>query len=103
MNTFWIMLGCLGPLFLLAGVARVWRWRLDRRKERVPVSEQLLRPAGESLRKKVEELQDELSEKLAFLLAVPLACAVTGLAVQNRDSRTWWGVGSLGAVVTLWL
>lgn len=98
-----ICLGCLLPLFALLGAVGIWRWKIARRKERVPVSERLLRPAGESVRKRVEELQEQLSEGLAFMLVVPLGCVVGVLGGANRGPDAWWAVGGMGALVALGL
>ena len=48
------------------------RWRIDRRMERSPVSEKLLRPAGESLRVKVDELNTKLDEAVFQQVAAPM-------------------------------
>jgi len=49
--------GCIPALILLAAVY-IDRWRRKQRGERQPLSEKLLRPAGYSLQRKIENLND---------------------------------------------
>ena len=80
------MIACflVSALGLLA-VTELWRWRRGRNPGRAPVSEKLLRPAGESLRLEIDELNDKLGEALAlamigpgFVLAAVLFCSADG-------------------------
>lgn len=58
--------------------AYAWHWRIGRTGERPPVREKLLRPPGESLRLKIDELAAKLGESIALTFSVP---AVTMVAV----------------------
>ena len=61
---YWILLGVwLASCVCLLGVAQWRSWRIACRKQRLPVAEKLLRGPGESLRRKLEKLEDQISEK----------------------------------------
>ncbi len=83
----------LAPIVLLLGLAYFRKWQLSRQGRRVPVSDKLLRAPGESLRKKLEELEDELSSGLAMLLTLPLACASIYLISRGRPTAAAGAVG----------
>lgn len=76
----------LAPMLLLLGLAYFRKWTLARRRRRVPVSDKLLRAPGESLRKKLDELEDDLSSHLAMICTLPLLCA--SLYLIHRGSPT---------------
>jgi hypothetical protein len=69
---FWIFLSL--PLIL---TGQMYRWRRQARKEYgvQPVTHALLRPAGESLRIRIDELNEKFSEDLFFALAFPIVTA----------------------------
>lgn len=61
----WILLGALlAPMLALVAIVWTWRWACGFRKDRAPVSERLLRPAGESLRTELEKIDERLNETL---------------------------------------
>ena len=82
---YWILLGVwLAASALLVGLA-YWRgWHYRRQKVRAPVAEKLLRAPGESLRKKLEELEEQISEKLAVAYVLPLVVTSTVLLIFPR-------------------
>ena len=86
---------CLG---LLLGIVWARKWRIDRRKLRMPVTEKLLRGPGESLQKKLEELEDQLSTELAIAFCLPLICASEYLIGRHTSSggAVNFGVGLSG-------
>ena len=92
-----ILLGVwLAASLCLVGLA-YWRgWHHRRQKLRAPVAEKLLRGPGESLRKKLEELEDQISEKLAIAYVVPLM--VTSV-VLLQPHHTLLGPVTIGAAV----
>ena len=51
----------LVPFFLLLGVLNFWRTYLDKQNKRSPLSQNLLRSPGESLRKKIEDINWDLA------------------------------------------
>ena len=77
-----LILILLVPFVLLLGVVYIRRWYIDRKKERSPISEKLLRPAGESLRLKIEELNERFGPAFFSILAGPglFLLGVSGLA-----------------------
>lgn len=73
MRTTIIMLLSEGiPLLVLLGVMYVWAKRRQERNIRPPVSEKMLRPPGESLRKKVETLNEQLLFTCMWIVAFPM-------------------------------
>ena len=62
----------LVPALGLLAVVCFWRWRVVRRAERVPVADKLLRPAGESLRRRIEALDDKLTDTFLLGIFAPL-------------------------------
>src|SRR4051812_5126903 len=79
-------------LLYFAVVGGIWAWRLNRRSERPPVSEKLLRAPGESLRKKIESFDDALLLHLVASALLPLLVMVVGL----------WIIGGLAHDIQLW-
>lgn len=81
----WIFLGCLlVPSSALIASIFCWRWRLDRRHERSPISEKLLRPAGESLRVEIENLNEAFLTRCALTILVP-AVMMAALLLSDKD------------------
>ena len=76
------------PLCATVGMAFVLRWRSERRKElvRSPISEKLLRPAGESLRLKMDELGETFGDRLSFAMILPGAMLATVLLTSTDGS-----------------
>jgi len=62
----------LVPFFLLLGILNFWRTYLDKQNKRSPLSQNLLRSPGESLRKKIEDINGDLASYLAILPTMPL-------------------------------
>src|SRR5689334_5973480 len=61
----WILFASLIlPMLTLLGIVWLWAWIRKFRKEREPVSEKLLRPAGESSRREIEKLDEKINESL---------------------------------------
>jgi hypothetical protein len=73
-------------LLYFATVAGIWAWRLNRRQERPPVSEKLLRGPGESLRREIEGFDDRLLFHLVGSALMPLLLMVSGLWIIDRLS-----------------
>jgi H+/gluconate symporter-like permease len=68
----WMGIIVAAPTLALVAVVLVWRWRLERRVEHVPIAEKLLRPAGESLRLRNEKLDEKLMESFFLCIVAPL-------------------------------
>lgn len=72
-GTLFLLLCIATPAACMIAALLLWRWRIGLRSERPPVSEKLLRPAGESLRLKIEALSDKLGERIALAIFAPCA------------------------------
>jgi hypothetical protein len=70
-----VLVLCLAPvavaLLLIHRKRREWRAR-----SKLPFEELRRRPAGESLRLKLEALDEKINERIALFAAVPVACAL---------------------------
>ena len=78
---------------MLLGVVWIRKWRIDRQKLRMPVTEKLLRSPGESLQKRLEELEDQLSTEQAMAFCLPLVCASEYLIARHTPSAGAVSVG----------
>ncbi len=68
----WILVGAVvAPMFVLTGILSAWRWVRSRRKERDPVSDKLLRPPGESVRRHLEKLDEQINDALLWFFFTP--------------------------------
>jgi len=79
---FWIFLSL--P-FVLIGQLFLWRSQARKRWGTHPVNDALLRPAGESLRTRIDVLDEKLSEELLLGVAIPLAFA--GASLLSKAPR----------------
>jgi len=75
----------------LGTVATLWIWRVNRRRERPPVSEKLLRGPGEGLRRRLERLDDYFLIGLAACSIVPGLLLWGGLVLSGHIKSTAWG------------
>jgi hypothetical protein len=83
------------PAGILAGILEVWRHLSHAEGQRSPISDKLLRPPGESCRKKMEELNDKIDEIVIWVLGFPatlLICYLssTGTSASMRPSSGVW-------------
>ncbi len=74
----------------LGTVATLWIWRVNRRRERPPVSEKLLRGPGEGLRRRLERLDDYFLIGLAACSIVPGLLLWGGLVLSGHIKSTVW-------------
>jgi hypothetical protein len=58
-------------MLTLAAVLWILRWFRSSKQERPPVSEKLLRPAGESLRREIEKMDEQLNDILIWTFFGP--------------------------------
>ncbi|HTQ30156.1 MAG TPA: nuclease-related domain-containing protein [Opitutaceae bacterium] len=72
-------------------MATLWIWRVNRRRERPPVSEKLLRGPGEGLRRRLERLDDYFLIGLAACSIVPGLLLWGGLVLSGHIKSTAWG------------
>ena len=84
-------------LVYFAVVGGIWIWRLNRRQERPPVGEKLLRAPGESLRKRIEAFDDRLLFHLVGSALIPLLVMVSGLWIIDHlsPSAHMWALGGV--------
>ena len=82
---FWILV--LLPFPVLGLWLFQWKREISKRGERVPAALTLLRPPAESLRLKVSELDEKLSEQLLLAILFPLGFAMVRLGQAKDD----WG------------
>jgi len=89
----WILLMALFvPMLTLLAIVWVWRWVRGFQKERAPVSEKLLRPAGESLRRELEKLDEQLNDHLIWTFFGPgfvTAFLVVSKPVTKPGGSIW--------------
>lgn len=89
----WIFIGTwFLAIGALLGTAHLRNWRISRQKMRVPVAEKLLRGPGESLRKKLEELDEQLSLEMAVAFVLPLIYVGSILVQQSKLHSGWGGI-----------
>lgn len=74
-----------GAMFLLLGMLE-WRRRQAYRHTKLPFTKRYLRPPGESLRQKLEEFDDKLIDKVAWLFAV---AGFLGIGVYQCLTQSW--------------
>jgi len=93
---YWILLASMFvPMVALFGIVSVVNWRRSLEKERLPVSEKLLRPAGESLRKELEKLDEQINDTLLWLFIGP-ALLTTVLLIQPPAFKFSQSYAALG-------
>ncbi len=100
------MLAACIPAVLLVAVL-FERWRRKRRGERTPLTEKLLRPAGYSLQRKLEDLDDSFSGwymgTFLFSLAAVGAIASTPIDFVGRIVfLIIFGVAAAGCTIMAW-
>jgi hypothetical protein len=99
-------LNCVPALILIAAVS-FDRWRRKRRDERQPLSEKLLRPAGYSLQRRLEDLNDSFNTwfAAAFLFSL-LAVLVSPMAPNGNIDRviflSMFGLAAAVCAVVTW-
>ena len=88
----WLLLTTMFvPMVALLGIVWVWRWVRSLRKEREPVSEKLLRPAGESARRELERIDERINDALVWIFCAPPVVAafllIPNPAVKPASTR----------------
>lgn len=92
-DVLWALVKIAGLMVLVCIPVFLFAWLLGRRKKRyrqagtAPFTDQLSRPPGESLRIKIQELDDKLTEELLILVMFPLVLAA--VTVASRDIPSW--------------
>lgn len=75
------------PVSILLAAVRVWRWFEEARGLRTPVKDRLLRPPGESARRKIDETDDKIMDTLICFLGFPAAALVCYLSSNGTAPR----------------
>ena len=93
------------PLVLGAGISIGFRLLEKRRQGRTPTGEKLLRPAGESLRKKLTELEEETDSSLVILVAAPAMifggfCVIRGVTA-SLSASDWIQMWAASGIITV--
>jgi hypothetical protein len=96
---YWILLASMFvPMVTLVGIVWLANWRRSLGKERPPVSEKLLRPAGESLRKELERLDERINDTLLWLFGGP-ALLTTVLLIQTPALKISQSYAAFGLIL----
>ena len=85
----------LVPVSILLAAVRVWRWFEDAKGLRSPVKDKLLRPPGESARRKIDELDDKIMDTLICFLGFPailLVCYLSSNGTAPRPIPNFWTI-----------
>ncbi|MBK9990573.1 MAG: NERD domain-containing protein [Verrucomicrobia bacterium] len=82
-------------------VGGIWVWRVQRRNERTPVVDKLLRTAGESNRRKLSAFDDLLLLHLTGTALIPLLLMVVGLWIISGVSGPYQTLGLIILLVLL--
>ena len=104
---FLLLLAGFVPLAVLLALVFLERWRRKRRGERSPLSEKLLRPAGHSLQRKLEDLNEAFDTWfIGTFLCSLLAVGSLPFAPADTIGRTIFlivfGLGTAGCTVMAW-
>jgi hypothetical protein len=94
---------CMVPVFGLAGMLSIRKWLIDRRKERLPTSDKLLRPAGESLRRRIEQLDDKVNETLVLVMTAPFLFAAMILSSHDYTRAVVFVYVVVGVILFAWI
>jgi hypothetical protein len=106
-QALFIFAGCI-PAFVLVGGVFIDRWRRKQRGERPPLSEKLLRPAGYSLQRKIEDMGDAftgwfVATFLCSLAAVgAVAYSLAGFNIRIIFLAVLFGLGAGACTVVAW-
>jgi hypothetical protein len=82
------------PAFCVLAMLWFWKWKIDRRAERNPLAEKLLRPAGEHLRKQIERIDEDLDVWMSFLMAGPAVLGVILFSTIPNQPHAIWTAGA---------
>ncbi len=97
---YWILLASMFvPMGALLSVMWIVNWRRSLAKERPPVCEKLLRPAGESLRRELERLDEQVNDTLLWVFLGP-ALLTTVLLVQRPTLKFSGSYVAIGLLLT---
>lgn len=83
------------PVSILLAAVRVWRWFESVKGHRAPITDKLLRPPGESARRRIETLDDKILDTLICFLGFPaviLLCYLSSNGTAPRPIPNFWTI-----------
>jgi hypothetical protein len=87
-----------------AGVFGLIHW--NDRKKRLPFTQKILRPPGESLRLRLIELDEKLNERLIFLVFAAysplLVAGLVALQGTHMTGAVWVGLVTIAVIMSIW-
>jgi len=98
LSVFFPIIAFLFPLLVVLGLLYLYRWYRGRKGLRSPLTRQLLRPPGQSLRLRIEEISNTLNETLFVVALVP--SLISGVILSRgfesgKGIETFWiGLGA---------
>jgi hypothetical protein len=100
LSIFFPIIAFLGPLLVVVGLLYLYQWYRGRKGFRSPLTRQLLRTPGQSLRLRIEEISNTLNETLFVVALVPSLISGVMLSrgfVSGKSIETFWM--EVGAIV----
>jgi hypothetical protein len=100
LSIFFPIIAFLGPPLTVLGLLYLYRWYRGRKGFRSPLTRQLLRPPGESLRARIEEINAALNEALFMVAVVPSFISgviLSSALVSRRGVEAFWV--EIGAII----
>jgi hypothetical protein len=89
----------VGTVFIAIGAVKFFRYQIARKGLRSPFTQKLERFPGQSLLKRLDELNEEISIQSAALLSVPIAIYggyISNLYFSAKQKPTPYGRGEVG-------
>jgi len=96
---FFPVIAFLGPLLLVLGLLYLYQWYRSRKGFRSPLTGQLLRPPGQSLRLRIEEISNTLNETLFVVALVPsliIGVILSKGSISGKGIEAFWMVSGAG-------
>jgi hypothetical protein len=91
-----------GSMLVVLGLLYLYRWTRRRKGFRSPLTRQLLRPPGQSLRLRIEEISDSLNETLFVVALAPSLISGVILSKGSLSGKgletSWMGLGAVAWV-----
>jgi hypothetical protein len=92
------------PASVLMAAIKARRWFQDASGLRPPTTEKSLRSPGDSLRRKIEELDDKIIELMLYVLVMPPFLIAVYVCTKGALVTSFWLVGAIVLAVALfWL
>lgn len=82
LNSLWMF----APTVIMVGAVWLWRLQISRERKRRPFEGKLLRPPGEFLRRRLEEIDEQLTTQSFFVILLSSFLPATISSWPNHDS-----------------